>query len=88
LTELISNLASGKLSAIPGTPAYWLPLVSVDFLVALMVAAAFYPSQVGQQIFALDERTPNLPGMLAVLAEPLDVAAPRLLYLLAYCAGC
>lgn len=77
LAELIGNLAGGKLSAIPGTPAHWLPLVSVDFLVALMVAAAFDPSQVGQQILALDERTPNLPGMLAVLAESLQIKAPR-----------
>jgi dihydroflavonol-4-reductase len=77
LAELIGNLASGKLRAIPGTPAHWLPLVTVDFLVGLMIAAAFDPSQVGQQILALDERTPNLPGMLAVLAEPLNRKVPR-----------
>jgi dihydroflavonol-4-reductase len=77
LAELISNLANGKLSAIPGTPAHWLPLVAVDFLVALMVAAAFDPSQVGQQVLALDERTPNLQGMLALLAEPLGMRAPK-----------
>jgi dihydroflavonol-4-reductase len=77
LAELISNLARGKLSAIPGTPAHWLPLVTVDFLVELMVAAAFDPSQVGQQILALDERTPNLAQMLAVLAAPLKLQAPR-----------
>ena len=77
LAELISNLAGGKLSAIPGTPAHWLPLVTVDFLVGLMVAAAFDPSQVGQQILALDERTPSLAGILAVLAEPLKLTPPR-----------
>lgn len=77
LAELISNLAGGKLSAIPGTSAHWLPLVTVDFLVELMLAAAFDPSQVGQQVLALDERTPNLPGMLAVLAESLNRPAPQ-----------
>ena len=77
LAELISNLAKGKLSAIPGTPAHWLPLVTVDFLVELMLAAAFDPSQVGQQVLALDERTPNLAGILAVLAEPLELKPPR-----------
>jgi dihydroflavonol-4-reductase len=77
LAELISNLAGGKLSAIPGTPAHWLPLVTVDFLVKLMLAAAFDPSQVGQQVLALDERTPNLPGLLAVLAESLNRKAPQ-----------
>jgi nucleoside-diphosphate-sugar epimerase len=77
LAELISNLASGKLSAIPGSAAHWLPLVPVDFLAALMVAAAFDPQQVGRQILALDERTPNLAQMLEVLAAPLGVQAPR-----------
>jgi dihydroflavonol-4-reductase len=77
LAELIGNLASGKLSAIPGTAEHWLPLVTVDFLVALMIAAAFDPSQVGQQILALDERTPNLPGMFTLLAEPLNRKAPQ-----------
>lgn len=77
LAELISNLAGGKLSAIPGTPAHWLPLVTVDFLVELMLAAAFDPSQVGQQVLALDESTPSLAGILALLAEPLKRQAPR-----------
>lgn len=77
LAELISNLAKGKLNAIPGTPGHWLPLVTVDFLVELMLAAAFDPSQVGQQVLALDERTPNLAGILAVLAEPLKRTPPR-----------
>lgn len=77
LAELISNLANGKLSAIPGTPAHWLPLVTVDFLVELMLAAAFDPSQVGKQVLALDERSPNLQGMVALLAEPLGMRAPK-----------
>ncbi|HLD66174.1 MAG TPA: SDR family oxidoreductase [Pseudomonas sp.] len=77
LAELIRNLADGALSGIPGSPAHWLPLVSVDFLVALMVAAAFDPSQSGRQVLALDEHTPNLQGLLAQLAAPLNLSAPR-----------
>lgn len=76
LAELIGNLASGKLGAIPGSPAHWLPLVTVDFLVALMVAAAFDPAQAGQQLLALDERTPNLQELLGQLAIPLGRRAP------------
>lgn len=77
MAELIRNLAKGKLSAIPGTAAHWLPLVTVDFLVELMVVAAFDSSQVGQQVLALDEHTPNLAQMLACLAAPLERPAPR-----------
>ncbi|MES2820963.1 MAG: SDR family oxidoreductase [Pseudomonadota bacterium] len=77
LAQLIRNLIEGVLSAIPGSPAHWLPLVSVDFLAELMVAAAFDPGQSGRQVLALDEQTPNLQGLLAQLAEPLGLRAPR-----------
>lgn len=76
LAGLIGNLASGRLGAIPGSPAHWLPLVSVDFLAELMVAAAFDKQQVGQEILALDAATPNLRGMLQQLAQTLGVRAP------------
>lgn len=76
LTELIRNLAHGKLSAIPGTPEHWLPLISVDFLVELVAAAALDPAMVGQQVLALDEQTPNLQELLAQVARPLGLKAP------------
>lgn len=47
LAQLIGNLSAGKLAPF-GSAAHWLPLVSVDFLVALMVAAAFDPEQAGR----------------------------------------
>lgn len=77
LAELIRQLASGKLSAIPGSAEHWLPVVPVDFLVEMMVAAAFDPEQAGKQLLALDTRTPNLAGMLEQLAAPLGVRAPQ-----------
>lgn len=77
LAGLIDNLAAGRLGAIPGSAAHWLPLVSVDFLAELMLAAAFDEQQVGQEILALDAATPNLQGMLQQLAHTLSVQAPR-----------
>ena len=77
LAGLIGNLANGVLGAIPGSPAHWLPLVCVDFLAELMVAAAFDVDQAGQEILALDRHTPNLQGMLQQLAQSLAVSAPR-----------
>lgn len=76
LAGLIDNLAAGRLGAIPGSAAHWLPLVSVDFLAELMLAAAFDEQQVGQEILALDAATPNLQGMLQQLAHTLSVQAP------------
>lgn len=77
LASLIGNLAQGLLGAIPGSPAHWLPLVSVDFLVELMVAAAFDADQAGQEVLALDQATPNLQGLLQQLAQTLGVRAPN-----------
>lgn len=76
LAGLVGNLAGGRLGAIPGSAAHWLPLVSVDFLVELIVAAAFDEQQIGQEILALDAATPNLQGVLQQLADTLNVRAP------------
>ena len=76
LAGLISNLAGGLLGAIPGSTAHWLPLVSVDFLAELIVAAAFDEQRAGKEILALDAATPNLQGMLQQLAHTLGVSAP------------
>jgi nucleoside-diphosphate-sugar epimerase len=77
LAGLIGNLAAGKLSAIPGSPAHWLPLVSVDFLVQLMLAVALDEQQVGAEVLALDAATPNLQVMMQQLAGTLGVVAPH-----------
>lgn len=77
LAGLIANLAAGRLSAIPGSRAHWLPLVCVDFLAELLRLAAVDPHLVGQEVLALDAATPNLQGMLQLLASALDVSAPR-----------
>ncbi|RCL27569.1 NAD-dependent dehydratase [Pseudomonas sp. AFG_SD02_1510_Pfu_092] len=77
LAELIRNLAQGRFKAIPGSPQHWLPLVSVDYLVALMTCVAFDPAMANRQVLALYEHTPNLHGMLAQIAATLAVKAPR-----------
>ncbi|MBS7562481.1 SDR family oxidoreductase [Pseudomonas sp. RC4D1] len=77
LVELIRNLIQGKLTAVPGTAKHWLPLVTVDYLVELMVVSAFDPAMVGQELLALDEQTPNLQELLVQVAQPLGLKPPR-----------
>ncbi|UZE32101.1 SDR family oxidoreductase [Pseudomonas sp. B21-059] len=77
LVELIRNLILGKLTAVPGTAKHWLPLVTVDYLVELMVVSAFDPAMVGQELLALDEQTPNLQELLVQVAQPLGLKPPR-----------
>ncbi len=77
LVELIRNLAKGKLAAAPGTPEHWLPLVTVDHLAELVAMCAFDSSMVGQELLALDAESPDLRELLAQVAKPLGVKAPR-----------
>lgn len=75
LYSLIENLARGRMAMVPGTPSHWLPLVSVDALAAL-IAAAIEAEAVPQKLLALDAETPNLAGLLGVLATALGRKAP------------
>ncbi|UVM24454.1 SDR family oxidoreductase [Pseudomonas wadenswilerensis] len=77
LAALIRNLVQGKLAAVPGSPEHWLPLVTVDYLVELLAACAFDDAMIGQELLALDERTPHLRELLAQVAQPLGVKPPK-----------
>ncbi|MDR2297052.1 MAG: SDR family oxidoreductase [Comamonas sp.] len=77
LVALIRNLAKGKLAAVPGTAEHWLPLVTVDYLVELVVACAFDPAMVGKELLALDDQSPNLRELLGQVAQPIGLKPPR-----------
>ena len=77
LVALVRNLAQGRFKAVPGSPRHWLPLVSVDYLVAMMTCVAFDPSMANRQALALHEHTSSLQGMLEQIAKTLEVKAPR-----------
>lgn len=75
LYQLIANLAQGRLAMVPGTPDHWLPLISVDGLAAL-IAAAILVQTVPQRLMALDAATPNLAGLLGMIAIELGRKPP------------
>lgn len=75
LFQLIGNLARGRLALIPGSPAHWLPLVSVDGLATLIAAAVRAPSA-PRRLLALDAETPNLAELLRELAVALGRTPP------------
>ncbi|MDD3763648.1 MAG: SDR family oxidoreductase [Nevskiales bacterium] len=76
LWNLIDNLASGRLSMVPGSPQHWLPLVAVDHLAAVLGLAATVDDVPGRLLLR-DAATPNLQPMLAALARALGVTAPK-----------
>lgn len=75
LAELIGNIAHGRLSMIPGSPAHWLPLVSVDALASVLAAATFAAS-VPPRLLALDPATPSLAGLISMIANRLGRKPP------------
>ncbi|TGG92843.1 NAD-dependent epimerase/dehydratase family protein [Natronospirillum operosum] len=75
LYTLMTNLANGRLSMVPGSPSHWLPLVAVDHLAGLIAKAATADS-VPSRLLALDPETPNLQGTLAIAANALNRRAP------------
>lgn len=75
LFQLIDNLNHGRLALIPGSPEHWLPLVSVDTLVRVITAAIIAPNP-PERILALDPATPNLKGLLALMADTLGIKPP------------
>lgn len=75
LWALIDNLFHGRLALIPGSQQHWLPLVAVD-TVASMIARAALAKQVPPRLLVLDPETPNLAGLLGLLAAELEVRAP------------
>ncbi|SDW32668.1 SDR family oxidoreductase [Marinobacter mobilis] len=75
LFQMIDNLNHGRMALIPGSPEHWLPLVSVDTLVSIIAAAISAPTP-PERILALDPATPNLKGLLALMAAPLGVKPP------------
>lgn len=76
LYQLMDNLAHGRLSMIPGTSKHQLPLIPVDVLAGLIVAAC-EASNVPKRLLALDAETPNLDGVIGELATGLGRKPPR-----------
>ncbi|MCH8498900.1 MAG: SDR family oxidoreductase [Marinobacter sp.] len=75
LFELLNNLARGRFAFVPGTPAYWLPLVAVDY-VARTLALAATEDLVPERLLALDPATPNLQKLLAAFATAMGMRPP------------
>jgi nucleoside-diphosphate-sugar epimerase/pimeloyl-ACP methyl ester carboxylesterase len=74
----IEQLWEGRLAALPGNDATFLPVLTVDYLAAFMVAAAADPAAAGQAYWVLDDDTPPLADLLAHVGHHLGAKVPRL----------
>jgi dihydroflavonol-4-reductase len=74
--QLLRQLKQGKLSAIPATSAHRLPLVSIDDVVTMMIAASQDPQTIDQEYLLADRDTPNLATVLTWAGEAMNVQVP------------
>lgn len=77
IAETVRDLARGKLPALPGSEATWLPVIGVDVVARVLAAVPDDDASVNGHLVVFDDRTPSLPTLLAWCAERLGVSVPR-----------
>ncbi|GIH99985.1 alpha/beta fold hydrolase [Planobispora takensis] len=74
LASLAEDLWNGRLPVLPGGPDVFLPIVTVGYLARFLAEIPASPE--GEDYWVLDEGTPLLPELVAVLAAHMGVRAP------------
>ncbi|GAT69639.1 NAD dependent epimerase/dehydratase [Planomonospora sphaerica] len=77
LASLVRDLRHRRLPILPGGPGVFVPVVDIDYLVRFMAALPEHPETAGRSYWVLDDETPELPELVALLAAHLGVPAPR-----------
>ncbi|MGW0810911.1 alpha/beta fold hydrolase [Nonomuraea sp. NPDC002799] len=78
LAEVVRDLWTGRLPALPGTARTFVPVVTVDHFAKFMAALPEHDPRPGGLHWVLDENTPDLPDMIRLLAGHLGVPAPKI----------
>ncbi|WP_406675087.1 alpha/beta fold hydrolase [Nonomuraea sp. N2-4H] len=77
LASMVSDLWHGRLPAVPGGREVFVPVVDVRYLAAFMTRLPEHEETAGRAYWILDDRTPVLPDLIALLARHMGVRAPR-----------
>lgn len=77
LASMVSDLWHGRLPALPGGREVFVPVVDVRYLAAFMTRLPEHEETAGRAYWILDDRTPVLPDLVALLARHMGVRAPR-----------
>ncbi len=77
LAETVRTLWQGRLRLLPGGEATFVPVVAVDHLARFLAEVPGRDTGGVRAHWVLDETTPNLPELVAHLADHLGVPAPR-----------
>lgn len=74
---IVEQIYRGKMPAVPGGTQHWLPLVTVDFVAALMARLPELEETRGGSYTVLDDASPQLLELVARVAERVGMRAPR-----------
>ncbi|MGW4664611.1 SDR family oxidoreductase [Streptosporangium sandarakinum] len=77
LASLVHDLWRGRLPVLPGGPGVFVPVVDIGYLASFMAAVPEHEETAGRAYWVLDDDTPELPELVALLASHLGVRAPR-----------
>ncbi len=77
LSSMVHDLWRGRLPALPGGPDVFLPIVDAGYFARFMAAVPEHAETEGKAYWVLDDETPNLPELVALIAGHLGVRAPR-----------
>lgn len=77
LASTVRDLWTGSLAAVPGNARTFVPVVAVDHLARFMTLLPEDEDAEGTAYWPLDDATPALPDLLALVAEHYRVRAPR-----------
>lgn len=77
LATTVLDLIAGKLPAIPGDSRTFVPVVAVDYLARFMSLLPAQDETRGKSYWILDDNTPALPELLALIARHHGVNVPR-----------
>ncbi|MEW2634570.1 alpha/beta fold hydrolase [Streptomyces sp. NPDC048389] len=77
LASMVGDLWQGRLRASPGDARTFLPVVTLDHLTRFLATLPEDPGTAGRDYWVLDDATPELPGLLTLLARHTGVRPPR-----------
>ncbi len=78
LANTLLQLWRGDLRAMAGGPATFVPVVPVDYLARFLAMVPTVHAAEGKSYWVLDDNTPSLPDLLALLGNHYRVRVPRL----------
>ncbi|AYG04607.1 alpha/beta fold hydrolase [Gryllotalpicola protaetiae] len=78
LAANLEDLWHGRLPALPGSDATFVPVVTADYLAAFMALLPADDSTARKSYWILDDQTPALPALLSGIARHYGTKAPRL----------